>query len=123
MEYRIEKIKDTSVDFEGIKGMKVLTYVSYITNEKRIDGPLDIKDYDKYYEWLRKETNDFGISFSNDLEQFKREFVSDAAEFVPIVFEKDALEDIEVATVKDIIEYNLNFDNYFKNAKEEVECS
>ncbi|MEG0180753.1 MAG: hypothetical protein RR657_02590 [Peptostreptococcaceae bacterium] len=123
MEYRIEKIKDTSKDFEGIRGMKVLTYISYITNEKRIDGPIDIKDYDKYYEWLRKETNEYCISFSNDLEQFKREFISDPGEFIPIVFEKDVMEDIEVATLKDIIEYNSNFNNYFENAKEEVECS
>ncbi len=121
MEYRIEKIKDTSKDFEGIREMKVLTYTSHITNEKRIDGPIDIKDYDQYYEWLRKETNEYGISFSSDLEQFKREFISDPGEFVPIVFEKDVLEDIEVATLKDIMKYNSEYDSYFKHAKEEIE--
>ena len=120
MEYIIERIKDTSKEFEDIKGMEVLTFISLVTKKKRIDGPINLCDYDKYYEWLRKETNKYFISTSDNLEDFKVEFVSDPGEFVPFI-ENDSIEYVKTPTVIDISVYNSNFKYYFDDAKAKLE--
>ena len=112
MEYKIERIKDGS-NFKGIEGMKVLTFISPITKVKRIDGPLNLCDYDQYYEWLRKETNKWNISISDNLDNFKNEFLSEPEVFLPIA-EEDSLEYIKTPTVIDMSAYNSNFKYYFK---------
>ena len=79
MQYKIEEVINIS---EKINGMKVLTCISPVTNEKRIDRPINLYDYDKYYEWLRNETNKYNISVSDSLEDFKVEFLSDPGVFI-----------------------------------------
>lgn len=112
MEYRIEIIKNAP-NFKGIEGMKVLTFTSPITKEKRIDGPINLCDYDQYYEWLRKETNKYNISISDNLEDFKEEFMSDPGQFMPFV-QEGLLEYIKTPTTIDIRVYNLNYEYYFE---------
>lgn len=120
MNYKIEKIKETSKNFEGIIGMVVLTYVSPVTKKKYIDGPTNIKEYDKYYEWLRNETNYWAISSSENLEDFKRQFIETEGEFIPVA-SIDDLEELETPTQNYIIEtYNKNFNEYFREAKKQI---
>lgn len=120
MEYRIERIKNT-LDFEDIEGMKVLTFISPVTKEKRIDGPINLCDYDKYYEWLRKETNKYNISISDNLEDFKEEFMRDPGEFIPFV-QEDSLEYVKTPTMADMNAYNLNYKYYFEKQLQEELC-
>lgn len=120
MNYKIEKIKSTSKEFEVLAGMEVLTYVSPVTGEKRIDGPANIEDYDKYYEWLRKETNKWNISVSDNLEDFKREFIIAEGELVPTVSDETVFEKLKLANKAYIMEYNKKFNEYFKEAIEEA---
>lgn len=120
MEYRIKKIKSLDEDLKAINEMRVLVFIDY-RGKHRIDGPVSEEDYDKYYEWLRIETNKSNVSVSNNLEDFKREFVSDPGIFVPTL-DLVHFKDIEVATLKDIFNYNQVFDEYFEEAREEVEC-
>lgn len=120
MEYIIERVKETSKHFEGIRGMEVLTYISPFTNEKRIDGPVNRCDYDTYYEWLREETGNHCISLSENLEHFKREFINDVAEFIPHVFYLDELDYLRNATKEDIDKYNSTFNDYFKEVMMEL---
>lgn len=112
MEYRIEIIKNAP-NFKGIEGMKVLTFTSPITKEKRIDGPINLCDYDQYYEWLRKETNKYNISISDNLEDFKEGFISDPGEFMPFI-QEDSLEYVKIPTMEDMNEYNSNYECYFE---------
>lgn len=120
MNYKIEIIKITSKEFEGIAGMEVLTYVSPVTGEKRIDGPTEIEDYDKYYEWLRLETNKWRTSVSDNLKDFKREFIIAEGELIPTVYKWDDLEELIPVNTNYILKYNKKFDEYFKEAKEEA---
>lgn len=114
MQYKIEEVINIS---EKINGMKVLTCISPVTNEKRIDGPMNLDDYDKYYEWLRNETNKYNISVSDSLEDFKVEFLSDPGVFIPCIYEENALKYLRNANDKDILEYNSNYRNYFEDAE------
>lgn len=120
MNYKIERIKNTSKEFEGIAGMEVLTYVSPVTGEKRIDGPTNVTDFDKYYNWLMKETNQWNISVSDNLKDFKIEFIITEGEFIPTVSNEEDLEELKIANREYILEYNKKFNEYFKEAKEEA---
>lgn len=120
MNYKIEIIKSTSKEFEGIAGMEVLTYVSPVNGEKRIDGPTNVTDFDKYYNWLMKETSQWNISVSDNLKDFKREFIIVEGEFIPTVINWDELEELESVNMQYILEYNKRFNEYFKEAKEEA---
>lgn len=120
MNYKVEKIKSTSKEFEGIAGMEVLTYVSPVTGEKRIDGPTEIEDYDKYYEWLRLETNKWSISVSDNLKDFKREFIIAEGELIPTVSKWDDLEELIPVNLNYILKYNKKFNAYFREAREEA---
>ena len=121
MNYKIEKIKSTSKEFEVLAGMEVLTFISPVTKEKNIDGPINLCDYDKYYEWLRKETNKYNISISDNLEDFKEEFMSDPGQFIPLI-QDDSLEYVKMATMLDISAYNSNYKYYFEKQLQEEPC-
>lgn len=120
MNYMIEIIKNTSKEFEGIASMEVLTYISPITGEKYIDGPTNIEDYDKFYEWLRQETNKWNISVSDNLKDFKREFIIAEGELIPIASDETDFEGLEAPNMQYIRNYNKKFNEYFKEAKEEL---
>ena len=114
MIYKIQKIKETSKKFNGIAGMIVLTFTITTDNTTFIDGPVDIHDYDNYYEWIRKECNKLNLSSSDNLESFKEEFLDTDCEFIPPIDEETDLQQIRIASKDDIICYNEIFNNYFK---------
>lgn len=113
MNYKIEIVKEESNYFKEITGMKLLTYKSPVTNRKHIDGPINKVDYDKYYSWLRKDAIENNISISENLEDFKKEFATDPALFIPYSIGEDDLIEIRKATKNDIEQYNTQFENYF----------
>ena len=117
MEYKIEKIKNTSEKFKGIQGMKVLTYIPADTKIKHIDGPLNLNDYDKYYEWLFKYSKQLGISSSKNFSDFKSEYMTYLGEMLPHIEDLNDLEILQGATENDIHRYNVIFNEYFKDVK------
>lgn len=110
--YAIETIKKDSKNFKGIEGMNVLTYKDDV-DTKYIDGPINSDDYDKYYEWLRIETNEANTSTSDNLEDFKVEFISRPEDLVPLIHDFSEVTKIRDATKKDIKEYNSKFNSFF----------
>lgn len=116
MEYRIKKIQSSMECIKELNGMKVLIFIDY-HGRHRIDGPINVDDYDKYYEWLRAEAYRFGITTCDNLEDFKKIFISDPGMFVPTLTEED-FEDVEIVVLKDIVNYNKIYDKYFEKYNE-----
>lgn len=109
-----EVVNGTTEYFSELIGMEVITFKSPITGHKYIDGPVNKDDYCKYYEWLRKETNQYRMSRSENLEDFKKEFLTDPGIFLPIIFNENDLTVIaESVSEDDLNDYNNNFNSFF----------
>ena len=117
MEYRIKKIKDTTQDYKGLEGVELLVFISYVNGKSYIDGPINKKDLNKYYEWLRKGCYEVGITYSDNLEDFKVEFIIDPGQYIPFI-ENEAFEDLGLATKDDMENYNIAFEEYFEEARQ-----
>ncbi|MGL5714203.1 MAG: hypothetical protein ACRCX2_14380 [Paraclostridium sp.] len=101
--------------------MEVLTYVSPVTGVKKIDGPTNVEDFDKYYKWLMGESNQWNMSVSDNLKDFKKEFIDSEGELVPTVINIDELEEVESANMQYILEYNKKFNEYFTVVKGDLQ--